>query len=236
MSQEAPEFVERGRSLVIQKQFHEAVRICRLGLLAHPTAVEGRLVLGVALMALGRHEDVLAEMRAALELEPNNATAHILKAEALLELDDFRSAEVLLERVLEIDSDNAQARALLAEIANDYSEDIDHDPLRTNTKVYPAQAARELPEPSDHSLALLSSSVLGPAVDSGDDFSARQSAWDDLSSAGELDDIHDDARYTTAPWLPPKPRPHGTFRTTSRIPRYRKTSASPIPPSASLAL
>ena len=58
----AAEFVQRGRVCVEQGQLQEAVRICRLGLLANPGAVEGRLVLGSALIALARFDEVLAEI------------------------------------------------------------------------------------------------------------------------------------------------------------------------------
>ena len=48
-----------------QGQYHEAVKICRLGLLGKPTAVDGRVVLGQALLALRRYDEVLAEIRRA---------------------------------------------------------------------------------------------------------------------------------------------------------------------------
>ena len=50
-------------------QYQEAVKVCRLGLLGRPTTVEGRVVLGQALLALKRYDEVLAEMRVALELD-----------------------------------------------------------------------------------------------------------------------------------------------------------------------
>jgi hypothetical protein len=254
-----PEFVERGKLLVFQKQFHEAVRICRLGLLAHPTVVEGRLILGVALMALGRYEDVLAEMRAALELDPENTKAHVLKAEALIELEDVRGAYQALVRALESDPEDSKALALLSEIESDYdSESGDSDPMKTDTKVYPARAAQQLPGPSDSSIAELSESAIAELSESaiaeissvelinseelnvleiepdglagrdfagrdlagrdfdgrdlagrdldGRDLDGRDLAERDLADIAESTATHDeDARYTTAPWLPPKP-------------------------------
>jgi hypothetical protein len=63
------DFVTRGQALVSSGQYQEAVKVCRLGLLGRPTTVEGRVVLGQALLALKRYDEVLAEMRVALELD-----------------------------------------------------------------------------------------------------------------------------------------------------------------------
>jgi len=93
------DFVERGRQLCARAQYQEAVKVCRLGLLAHPTEVEGRLVLGEALLALSRHDEVLAEMRVALELDRGSVPAQVLKAEALLRKGDHHAALDVLQRV-----------------------------------------------------------------------------------------------------------------------------------------
>ncbi len=76
------DFVSRGQELVTAGQYQEAVKVCRLGLLARPGEVNGRLVLASALLALRRYDEVLAEMRVAIELEPGNAGAHQLRGEA----------------------------------------------------------------------------------------------------------------------------------------------------------
>ena len=94
----APEFVRRGRELNARGAHLEAVKVCRLGLLAHPSELEGRLSLGAALLALGRFDEVLAEMRVALELDGLNGTAMTLKGEALLGRGDHRQALDVLEK------------------------------------------------------------------------------------------------------------------------------------------
>jgi predicted Zn-dependent protease len=86
------DFVSRGQALVGAGQFQEAVKVCRLGLLGRPTTVEGRVVLGQALLALKRFDEVLAEMRVALELDHSSIPAQILKAEALLRKGDTAAA------------------------------------------------------------------------------------------------------------------------------------------------
>jgi hypothetical protein len=93
------DFVTRGQALVNSGQYQEAVKVCRLGLLGRPTTVEGRLVLGQALLALKRYDEVLAEMRVALELDHASVGAQVLKAEALLGKGDAPAAIEVLDKV-----------------------------------------------------------------------------------------------------------------------------------------
>src|SRR3954467_4848022 len=93
------DFVTRGQALVAAGQYQEAVKVCRLGLLGRPTTVEGRVVLGSALLALKRFDEVLAEMRVALELDHNSVAAQVLKAEALLKKGDPDGASDVLKKV-----------------------------------------------------------------------------------------------------------------------------------------
>lgn len=110
-----PDFVSRGQDLVLSGQYQEAVKVCRLGLLARPTDVSGRLVLGQALLALRRYDEVLAEMRVAVELDARNAGAHQLKGEALLRKGDAFAAVDALERALELAPGDPAIAGLLAE-------------------------------------------------------------------------------------------------------------------------
>ena len=93
------DFVTRGQALVNSGQYQEAVKVCRLGLLGRPTTVEGRLVLGAALLALKRYDEVLAEMRVALELDHSSIGAQVLKGEAMLGKSDAHGAIEVLEKV-----------------------------------------------------------------------------------------------------------------------------------------
>ncbi len=110
------EFVQRGKVLIVKKQFQDAVKVCRLGLLAHPTLVEGRLVLGMALMALSRYDEVLAEMRVALELDKQSPLGFLLKGEALLRKGDLRQADEVLLRARQLDPLNDKVGSLLDEV------------------------------------------------------------------------------------------------------------------------
>ena len=109
------DFVSRGQDLVAAGQYQEAVKVCRLGLLARPGEVNGRLVLASALLALRRYDEVLAEMRVAIELEPGNAGAHQLRGEALLRKGDPHGAVDTLTRARKLAGGDPSIAALLEE-------------------------------------------------------------------------------------------------------------------------
>src|ERR1041384_1516150 len=109
------DFVPRGQALVNSGQYQEAVKVCRLGLLGRPTTVEGRVVLGQALLALKRYDEVLAEMRVALELDHASAAAQVLKGEALLRKGDGHGALEVLSRLRSLGLGDSHVAELHAE-------------------------------------------------------------------------------------------------------------------------
>ncbi|HEX8952218.1 MAG TPA: tetratricopeptide repeat protein, partial [Polyangia bacterium] len=140
MANDSLDFVQRGKVSIVRRQYAEAVKICRLGLLGQPSLLEGRLVLGMALTALGRWDEVLAEMRVALETDPNAALAWLLKGEALVGKGDYLQAEQTLKRAKELDPSNSKADQLLGEIATARAAGFEGLPAEpTDTKVYPAR-------------------------------------------------------------------------------------------------
>ncbi len=110
------EFVNTGRRLVASRKFQEAVKVCRLGLLKEPACVPGRLVLAQALMSLARYDEVLAETRAALEVETDSAEATVLMGEALFFKGAYTKARDALRRAAELVPDNEKVRRLLTEL------------------------------------------------------------------------------------------------------------------------
>ena len=110
------DFVTRGQALVASGQFQEAVKVCRLGLLGRPTTVEGRIVLGQALLALKRYDEVLAEMRVALELDHSSLSAQILKADALLKKGDLHAAGEVLAKLRPFAGSDPRIGLLAAEV------------------------------------------------------------------------------------------------------------------------
>jgi len=220
-----PDFIQRGKILIVRRQFQEAVKVCRLGLLAHPTFVEGRLVLSMALMALARHDEVLAEMRVALELSPDNPMAHLLKGEALYHKRDFEQAHEVLEYARSLDPSNEKVLKLLDEIDDVVNYGQEPGPrAKTETKVYPAQ--RHIPFAADPSDVLSHAQAFGDweAHDQEDDEEPTANDEPPLiaplrtsqqpvppaldQETGEErfrapEEEEDDEEYTTAPFLPP---------------------------------
>lgn len=145
----ASDFVSRGQALVASGQYQEAVKICRLGLLAKPTDTAGRLVLGQALLALRRYDEVLGEMRVAIDGEPGNAGAHQLRGEALLRKGDGFGAVDALERARGLAHGDPTIAALLAEARNLVASDAARAPggeggdLDADTKHYPTHRGGE---------------------------------------------------------------------------------------------
>jgi len=140
-------FVQRGQALVDRGQYQEAVKVCRLGLLASPTEVAGRLVLATALAELERYDEVLAEMRVALELEPSNARGHVLKARALLRKGDALQAREILDRANQLDPSDGEMHDLMRQASEALgasgkprlaSAGLTRDSFDSPTKHYPA--------------------------------------------------------------------------------------------------
>ncbi|HEX4455778.1 MAG TPA: tetratricopeptide repeat protein [Kofleriaceae bacterium] len=139
------DFVSRGQALVASGQFQEAVKVCRLGLLGRPTTVEGRVVLGQALLALKRFDEVLAEMRVAIELDHGAVAAHTLKAEALLKKGDLAGALEVLHTARALAPADPRVMQLLGEAEHGpKAAGVAHPSASfigaSDTKHYPGQA------------------------------------------------------------------------------------------------
>lgn len=109
------DFVQQGKALLQKREFAEVVRVCRTGLLTRPGAVDGRLLLATALLALRRYDEALADLRVAGEIDADNKLVHLLKGEALLKKGDAESAAAALARAVELDPENKVAKKLHAE-------------------------------------------------------------------------------------------------------------------------
>lgn len=133
------------------------MKVCRLGLLGRPTTVEGRIVLGQALLALKRYDEVLAEMRVALDLDRSSAPAQILKGEALLKKGDLPAAVDQLKKAQQIAPGEPRIKQLLDECARGPKLSASHpavgflgqEPTDNNTKNYPNHGADQEPTGDD---------------------------------------------------------------------------------------
>lgn len=142
------EFVQRGRELLERGDYQEAVKVCRRGLLSRPTAVEGRLLLGRALMALRRYGEVVTEMGVVLDADARHPQALAMKGEALLRKGDAGRAVQVLKQAHEGVPANPSVNALLrqAEKAAAKSNfDFSDDPNDSVTRHYPLPLQEEAP-------------------------------------------------------------------------------------------
>jgi tetratricopeptide (TPR) repeat protein len=108
-------FVGKAWELLEGGEFREAVGLLRRGLLADPKRLDGRLLLGAALVALGRFREAAHEVRLVLEVEPNSAAAHALMGEALLRRGDYARAVESFHRAQQLEPEDETIQALLLE-------------------------------------------------------------------------------------------------------------------------
>jgi tetratricopeptide (TPR) repeat protein len=225
------DFVERGQAMVARGQYQDAVKVCRLGLLASPTNLEGRLVLGRALAALRRHDEVLAEMRVALEIDPTNADALAMRGEALLRKGDALQAADLLRRAIEIAPASGGIRALLAEAElaasgargrGPMALDSFDSPIDSHTKHYPAHRGAASAAGGSHSIT--KPTTTGRAQTSG----ASVLAIGDRSGTIELDPELDGIEMDEIDDDPPIDPPVGHGDVTAGHPLHTEGSVSQV--------
>lgn len=132
------DFVNRGQDLVAAGQFQEAVKVCRLGLLGRPAVAEGRVVLAQALRGLRRYDEVIAEMRVAIDLDPTLVDAHVLRAEALLRTGEVHAAIEALQRARRL----APADPRIAELLDEAEQSSGGRPASTGDDTVKRPAAR----------------------------------------------------------------------------------------------
>jgi tetratricopeptide (TPR) repeat protein len=120
----------------------------------------------MALTALERWDDVLAEMRVALEIDGTSPLAWLLRGEALVGKGDYAQAEHTLKRAKELDPSNAKVDQLLSEIEIARAAGLDGSLMeQTDTRVYPAKKSdpETEEETSDEKLA----SMVAPLAAAG---------------------------------------------------------------------
>lgn len=102
------------KRLIAERRYADAIVACRQLLLGEED-LEVRLLLGQALLAEERFEDVRVEMLAALRAHPAAGAAHRLLGEAYLRAGQKDRAVEELEKARALDPDDAQASELLDE-------------------------------------------------------------------------------------------------------------------------
>ncbi|MFK7998762.1 MAG: tetratricopeptide repeat protein [Polyangiales bacterium] len=104
------------KQMILERRFQDAVRACRRELLSHPSKYDIRLMLGHALMALSRYDDVRTEMQVLLRSAPEYGAAHRVLGEAFLRLKRTDEAAQSLRSAMHLDENDDEARGLLAEL------------------------------------------------------------------------------------------------------------------------
>ncbi|MFT5353654.1 MAG: tetratricopeptide (TPR) repeat protein [Polyangiales bacterium] len=111
-----PQLLANIKQMILERRFQDAVRACRRELLSHPAKYDVRLMLGHALMALSRYDDVRTEMQVLLRSAPEYGAAHRVLGEAYLRLKREDEAATSLRSAMHLDENDTEARALLAEL------------------------------------------------------------------------------------------------------------------------
>ena len=106
-------FVELARALLEEGDPARAADVCLRGLEHHPGSIQGRVVLGRALLALGRERSAVAAFEAAAAVEPENPYALNLACEALVERGLAGRAPHLFERAAALQPTGERAREWL---------------------------------------------------------------------------------------------------------------------------
>ncbi len=122
MGTDVQDLTARAKRLISERRYQEAVRVCRRVLLSRPDEVEVRLLLGMALLALRRYDEVRAEMMALTRKVPRRPEVHRLLGEAYLRSGQSEKAAASLRRALEIDPGDMVASELLSELGDESHE------------------------------------------------------------------------------------------------------------------
>jgi Tfp pilus assembly protein PilF len=99
-------FVELAKALLERGDHGRAAQVCRRGLGHHPSSVQGRVLLGRALLAGGDERAGLIELESAAAVEPANPYGWNLAAEVLVEKGLHARAVGILEKALELQPSN----------------------------------------------------------------------------------------------------------------------------------
>lgn len=159
------DLTSRAKKLISERQYQEAVRTCRRVLLSRPDEVPVRLLLGQALLALRRYDEVRVEMLALSRKHSREPEVYRLLGESYLRTGHPDKAREVLRKALDLSPEDEAAVELLAEVEEEdtvASQTIDRwfDPMAVATieasldeiEGEATQATAQLPIPTGVSL------------------------------------------------------------------------------------
>ncbi|MCA9611692.1 MAG: tetratricopeptide repeat protein, partial [Myxococcales bacterium] len=170
MGPNAQDAAARAKQLVSERKYQDAVRACRRLLLSKPDHVDVRVLLGQALLALGRHDEVRIEMQALLKKAPLVAPAHRLLGEAYLRARQSDNAASALREALRLDPEDEEARELLEELGEVEDE---MPPMETIERWFPDEPTRVEAAETPDAPATSPATDAPPSVELSDDLRAE---------------------------------------------------------------
>ena len=105
--------VLRGKQLLREKRYADALQVCTDELARGTDDPELRLIAAHALMAQGRHEGAKKEALQVIRLDPTQAEAHRILADVACTRGEHDAAKQHLQRALDLDPEDGKSRHLL---------------------------------------------------------------------------------------------------------------------------
>ena len=139
-------FVELARQLFDAGAPERAAEVCARGLEHHPSSVQGRVIWGKALLALGRTDEALARFQEAIDADPDNPYGYDLVGEVLVGAGLSGRARPLLEKGAALHPGDGRIRKWLAEAKRAAPEAQNEEDIVVVDGAEPGTAA-PLPDP-----------------------------------------------------------------------------------------
>lgn len=108
-------FVELARQLLEASEPERAADVCERGLEHHPSSLQGRVIWGKALLALGRSDEALTRFEQAIEADPSNPYGYDLVGEVLVTSGLAARAHALMEKGAALHPGDGRIKKWLAE-------------------------------------------------------------------------------------------------------------------------
>jgi tetratricopeptide (TPR) repeat protein len=106
----------------------EAFRVCEAGVQKHPNFPSGRVAFAKVLIEKKQHEMAIKELKAAIEISPENILAHLLLGECYLQLKYMKEALKSYKMVLYLNPNDQRALSTVKKLesltADEYDDEV----------------------------------------------------------------------------------------------------------------